>query len=171
MLVVDASCLGEVLVNGQLADSVRLRLSRDSEHAAPHVIDVEVFGVIRRLRSMEAIDETTAALAVEDLSLWPGERFGHRALLERAWELRATVPGWDAMYVALAEVLEVPLITLDGRLARATGPRCVIELILSPRNCVRLSGLHLLDPGCGRVGRRSGRTSVGRSYGLRDLRP
>ena len=59
----------------------------------------------------------------------PGERFGHRALLERAWELRATVRGWDAMYVTLAEVLEVPLITLDGRLARATGPRCVIELI------------------------------------------
>lgn len=129
MIVVDASCLGEVLVDGQLADSIRLRLSRDSEHAAPHVIDVEVFGVIRRLRLMEAIDETTAALAVEDLSLWPGERFGHRALLERAWELRATVRGWDAMYVTLAEVLEVPLITLDGRLAKAAGPRCVIELI------------------------------------------
>jgi predicted nucleic acid-binding protein len=78
---------------------------------------------------METIDETTAVLAVEDLSLWPGERFGHRALLERAWELRATIRGWDAMYVALAEVLDAPLITLDGRLAKATGPHCLIELV------------------------------------------
>ncbi len=129
MIIVDASCLGEVLVNGPLAESIRLRLSLDSEHAAPHVIDVEVFGVIRRLRMMDTIDETTAALAVEDLSLWPGERFGHRALLDRAWELRATIRGWDAMYVALAEVLDAPLVTLDGRLARATGPRCLIELV------------------------------------------
>jgi predicted nucleic acid-binding protein len=129
VIVVDASCLGEVLVNGPLSDSTRLRLSLDEEHAAPHLVDVEVFGVIRRLRMMETIDETTAALAVEDLSLWPGERFGHRALLERAWELRATIRGWDAMYVALAEVLDAPLITLDGRLAKATGPRCPIELV------------------------------------------
>ncbi len=129
MIIVDASCLAEVLVNGPLAEPVRLRFGLDSEHAAPHVIDVEAFGVIRRLRMMETIDETTAALAVEDLSLWPGERFGHRALLDRAWELRAMIRGWDAMYVALAEVLDAPLVTLDGRLARATGPRCLIELI------------------------------------------
>ena len=129
MIVVDASCLGEVLVNGPLAESIRQRLSLDSEHAAPHVIDAEVFGVVRRLRMMETIDETTAALAVEDLSLWPGERFGHRALLDRAWELRATIRGWDAMYVALAEVLDAPLVTLDGRLARAAGPRCRIERV------------------------------------------
>jgi predicted nucleic acid-binding protein len=129
LIVVDASCLGEVLVDGPLADATRERLSRDSEQAAPHVIDVEVFGIVRRLRMMEAIDETTATLAVDDLAVWPGERFGHRALLERAWELRTTVRGWDAMYVTLAEVLDIPLITLDARLARATGPRCVIELI------------------------------------------
>ena len=73
MIIVDASCLGEVLVNGPLAESIRLRLSLDSEHAAPHVIDVEVFGIIQRLRMMDTIDETAAALAVEDLGLWPGE--------------------------------------------------------------------------------------------------
>ena len=129
MIVVDASCLGEILVNGSRADVARDRLSRDTEHAAPHAIDVEVFGIIRRLRMEEAIDETTASLAVDDLGLWPGERFGHRSLLERAWELRATVRGWDAMYVVLAEVLEAPLITLDARLARASGPRCLVELI------------------------------------------
>ena len=101
----------------------------DGEHAAPHVIDVEVFGIIRRLRMTGDIDGTAASLAIDDLALWPGERYGHRALLDRAWELRATVRGWDAMYVALAEVLDVPLITLDGRLARAAGPRCSIEIV------------------------------------------
>lgn len=129
MIVVDASCLGEVLVDGELAEPVRQRLGMDGEHAAPHVIDVEVFGLIRRLRMIGDIDETAAALAVDDLALWPGERYGHRALLDRAWGLRATVRGWDAMYVALAEVLDVPLITLDGRLGRAAGPRCSIEIV------------------------------------------
>lgn len=129
MIVVDASCLGEILVGGALADRVRHRLGADREHAAPHVIDVEVFGIIRRLRMAGDIDETTASLAVDDLALWPGERYGHRALLDRAWELRATVRGWDAMYVALAEVLDAPLVSLDRRLAGATGPRCPIEIV------------------------------------------
>lgn len=129
MIVVDASCLVEILIGGPLASSVAQRLLDDSDHAAPHIIDVETFGIIRRLRIANAIDETLAALAIEDLRLWPGERFGHRALLDRAWELRENVRGWDAMYVALAEILEVPMVTLDGRLARAFGPRCAIDLV------------------------------------------
>jgi len=129
MIVVDASCLAEVLVNGVLAEPVRRRLAADPEQSAPHVVDVETFGVIRRLHQTGSIDDTTATLAVEDLAMWPGERFGHRALLDRAWELRANVRGWDAMYVALAEVLDATLVTLDARLAATTGPRCPVELI------------------------------------------
>lgn len=129
MIVVDASCLGEILVGGTHAQRVSDRIARDPDHAAPHIIDVEVLGLIRRLRMVDAIDETTAMLGIEDLRLWPGERFGHRALLARAWELRTTVRGWDAMYVALAEVLDAPLVTRDARLSRATGPRCAIELL------------------------------------------
>ena len=67
--------------------------------------------------------------AVEDLEAWPGERFGHRLLLSRAWQLRDTVRGWDAMYVALAEALDAVLVTTDRRLAAATGPTCRIEVI------------------------------------------
>ena len=129
MIVVDASCLVEILIGGPLAQGVERRLLDDVDHVAPHIIDVETFGIIHRLRISNAIDETLAALAIEDLRLWPGERFGHRALLDRAWELRANVRGWDAMYVALAEVLEVALLTLDGRLARASGPWCAIDLV------------------------------------------
>jgi predicted nucleic acid-binding protein len=129
VIVVDASCLCEVLVDAPAAEAVRARLLADPDQAAPHLIDVEVFGIIRRLQMLSAIDETTAGLALDDLRSWPGERFGHGALLERAWELRANVRGWDAIYVALAEVLDAPLLTLDRRLARANGPRCAIEVV------------------------------------------
>jgi len=75
------------------------------------------------------LDRTEAAQAVEDLEAWPGERFGHRLLLGRAWEMRGTVRGWDAMYVALAEALGAILVTTDRRLAAAAGPTCPIEVV------------------------------------------
>lgn len=64
-----------------------------------------------------------------DLRHWPGERYGHRDLLARAWELRAAVRGWDAVYVALAEALDATLLTTDARLAAAPGPECRIEVV------------------------------------------
>lgn len=127
MIVVDASCLYEVLLDTPNAEAIRDRLSRDPDHAAPHVVDIEVFSLIRRDHLAGTIDATLAALAVDDLRTWPGERFGHRGLLGRAWELRHTIRGWDAAYVALAEVLGATLITLDRRLASAAGPTCPIE--------------------------------------------
>lgn len=127
MLVVDASCLCAVVMGGPGAEAIRERLTTDTDHAAPHIVDVEVFGVIRREHLRGRLDRTEAAQAVEDLEAWPGERFGHRALLARAWELRDTVRGWDAMYVALAEAMDAALLTTDRRLASATGPTCMIE--------------------------------------------
>ena len=128
MLVVDASCLFEVLTGTTRAPSIRQRLALDAEQAAPDIIDVEVFGVIRREHGLGRLDETAAQQAVEDLETWPGERFGHRFLLARAWELRDSVRGWDAMYVALAEALDAVLITTDARLGAAQGPTCAIEV-------------------------------------------
>lgn len=129
MLIVDASCLYDTLVGKPHAERIRARLAADTEHAAPHVVDVEVLGVIRRDFLLGQLDATAARQAVEDLKDWPGERFGHRLLLERAWELKESVRGWDAMYVALAEALQATLITTDGRLARASGLRCAIEVV------------------------------------------
>jgi predicted nucleic acid-binding protein len=126
MLVVDASCLVEVLTGGSAAEPVGLALAADEEHAAPHVVDVEVFGVLRREFLHGRLDRTAASQAVEDLHAWPGERYGHRLLLARAWELHATVRGGDAMYVALAEALDATLLTMDRRLAAASGPRCPV---------------------------------------------
>jgi predicted nucleic acid-binding protein len=104
-------------------------LTSGDDQAAPHVIDVEVFGVVRRAHQQGQQDGTAAAQAVEDLYDWPGQRFGHRPLLARAWELQSSVRGWDAMYVALAEALDVVLVTTDARLAAAPGPTCEIEVI------------------------------------------
>lgn len=129
MIVVDASCLCEILIGGVASEAIAERLSADVDHAAPHVIDVEVFGVVRREHLRGHLDRTEATQAIEDLENWPGERFGHRLLLTRAWELRDTVRGWDAMYVALAEALGASLLTTDQRLARATGPTCSIEVV------------------------------------------
>jgi predicted nucleic acid-binding protein len=129
MLVVDASCLYEVLVGAPGAEAIRRRLAADGDHAAPHIVDVEVFGVVRREHRNGRLDRTEAAQAVEDLESWPGERFGHRVLLPRAWELRDTVRGWDAMYVALAEALDATLVTTDRRLSSAKGPHCAIEAL------------------------------------------
>lgn len=129
MLVVDASCLYEVLIDGARSEQVRRYLAADPDHAAPHVIDVEVLSVIRRDYRLGRLDPTTAAQAIEDLHDWPGERYGHRALLCRAFELRDGVRAWDAVYVALAEVLGATLLTADARLAGAAGPTCRIELV------------------------------------------
>lgn len=129
MLIVDASCLYEVVADTARADDVRARLAADPDHAAPSVVDVEVVSVVRRDYRLGRLDATAANQAVEDLRDWPGERFGHRQLLGRVWDLRGSIRTWDAFYVALAEALDCTLITADSRLARASGPRCTIDVV------------------------------------------
>lgn len=129
MLVVDASCLYEVLVDAPQSHSVRRRLKADQEQAAPHLIDAEVLGVLRRDRHLGRLDETAAGQAVLDLRDWPGTRYDHRLLIDRAWELRHNLRTWDALYVALAEALDATLLTLDRRMGAAPGPECQIEVI------------------------------------------
>ena len=129
MLVVDASCLFEVVADTPRSAEIAARLTADTDHAAPEIIDVEVLGVIRAQYLGGGLDGTAAGQAVADLRDWPGERFAHRWMLDRVWQLRDSVRSWDAFYVALAEALDATLLTLDGRLARAHGPKCRIEVI------------------------------------------
>jgi predicted nucleic acid-binding protein len=128
MLIIDASCLFEVVADTALAEPIRQRLRLDGELAAPHIIDAEVLGTIRFHHLTRRLDASAAQQAVDELRDWPGDRFSHRSLLARAWDLRHAVRSWDALYVALAEALDAPLITSDARLARASGPLCSIEL-------------------------------------------
>lgn len=129
MLVVDASCLYEVVADAPLGERIREYLADDPDHAAPEIVDVEVMSVVRREHLLGRLDATAARQAMEDLRGWPGERFGHRPLLDRAWELRANVRPWDAMYVALAEVLGGTVLTLDARLGRVEGLECPIVVV------------------------------------------
>jgi predicted nucleic acid-binding protein len=72
-----------------------------------------------------------AAEAVSDLADLPLHRSSHRPLLRRIWELRHVATPYDAAYIALAEALEVVLLTADARLARAPGIKCEIETVLA----------------------------------------
>jgi predicted nucleic acid-binding protein len=128
MLIVDASCLYEVVADGTKAEVARARMRSDPDLAAPYLVDAEVLGVIRRDLMLGRIDPTAAHQAVEDLRDWPGERFGHRLLLARAWELRELVRTWDALYVALAEALGATLLTFDERLACTADSTCDVEV-------------------------------------------
>jgi predicted nucleic acid-binding protein len=129
MLVVDASCVAEVVLAGPDAEPVRERLAGDPDHAAPHLVDAEVLGVVRRAHLRGDLDPTAARQALDDLESWPATRVDHRPLLERAWELRNSLSAADALYVALAEALSVPLLTLDRRLVQAEGPRCRVDSV------------------------------------------
>lgn len=115
--------LGEDTKAGALT---RERLARE-QLVAPEILDLEVLSTWRRLSRRGLLPLGRAAKAVADLSRLPVQRAPHRPLLGRCWELRDTVTVYDAVYLALAEALAVPLLTADARLARAGGPRCTVE--------------------------------------------
>ena len=128
MIVVDASVLVTALgADGPDGDRVRARL-RGESLAAPHVIDLEVASVWRRLVAAGSMDERRASLAFADLRSLRLERAPHAPLLGRCWELRHNLTTYDAAYVALAELLDAVLVTGDARLAGAPGLRCRLEL-------------------------------------------
>jgi predicted nucleic acid-binding protein len=129
VLVVDASVLVVALADdGSDGDAARARL-RGEELAAPELLDLEVTSVLRKQRSAGMIDDRRALLALTDLRALPIHRAHHLPLLSRCWELRDNLTVYDAAYVALAELLQADLLTADGRVAAAPGPRCGIEVL------------------------------------------
>lgn len=129
MIVVDASTVVTGLADdGPDGDRVRERL-RGERLTAPQVIDLEVTSAWRRLVTAGRLDDRRARLALGDLRALRLERAPHRPLLDRCWELRDNLTTYDAAYVALAEHLEVVLLTADGRLASAPGIRCEVEVL------------------------------------------
>ena len=128
MTVVDASALVDFLALLQVDPSLDERLVSSGELHAPQLIDVEVAHALQQLTARGEIGADRAADARLDLLALPIRRYPHVPLLDRAWELRHTVSAYDAMYVALAELLDVPLVTCDAPLARALGVRAQIEV-------------------------------------------
>jgi predicted nucleic acid-binding protein len=129
VIVVDASVLTTALVDdGVDGDHARRRL-RGQVLAAPELIDLEVASVLRRLSGSGDVPVRRAELALADLVALPLRRAAHRCLLSRCWSLRANVTTYDAAYVALAEELDVVLLTADARLGRVPGVRCQVEVL------------------------------------------
>src|SRR5262245_4268758 len=130
MIVIDASALLEFLLQTSIGTRVEARLFRDDdEFHAPHLVDVEVVQGLRRLVRAREVSSERAAEAVADLGELDLHRHAHLDLLGRAWRLRDNITAYDAMYVALAEALNAPIVTCDGPLANASGVRAKIELI------------------------------------------
>jgi len=130
VIVVDASSVLEVLLRTPMAAAVEERLFDPAESLhAPHLLDVEAAQVIRRYALTGEIDGPRGRAALDDLGDFPLRRYPHSFLLPRVWELRNNLTAYDAVYVALAEALDAPLVTRDRRLADAPGHRARIELI------------------------------------------
>lgn len=128
--MIDASAVLELLLCTENGIKVQERVldSGVSLHA-PHLIDVEVSQTLRRLVSLKEITAARGKQALEDHVALNIKRAEHRDMLERIWSLRDSVTAYDAAYVALAEILDCPLITCDARLARSHGHKARIELI------------------------------------------
>jgi predicted nucleic acid-binding protein len=130
VIVVDASALLEVLLRTPAAVQVEARLFHAAETLhAPHLLDVEVAQVVRRYAAAGELDAERGRAALADLADFPLRRYPHDFLLPRVWELRNNLTAYDAVYVALAEALEAPLLTRDQRLASAAGHHAQVELV------------------------------------------
>jgi predicted nucleic acid-binding protein len=129
LIVVDASVVVTALADdGHDGDQARERLHGE-RLVAPHLIDLEVTSAWRRLAAAGDLDNRRAQLALKDLRSLRLDRVAHGPLIARCWELRENLTVYDAAYVALAEIMDLVLVSADARLAEAYGTRCEIELI------------------------------------------
>ncbi len=127
-MVIDASVMVAQLVEpGRLTEPVLRDLAVGAE--APHLLDAEVGHVLRRRVRLGFLSLADGAFAIRNLRHAPIERTPHTALADRAWDLRDNLSFCDALYVSLAEQLEVPLLTFDARLAGAPGLRCEVRVL------------------------------------------
>ncbi len=130
MIVVDASAVIEVLLGTSAASRIADRFFAGGETLhAPHLLDVEVAQVLRRYALARAFGAERGEEALEDLAEFPISRYPHQPFLFRIWELRHNVTAYDAAYIALAEALDVPLVTRDAKLASTDGHKARIELV------------------------------------------
>jgi predicted nucleic acid-binding protein len=128
VLVVDTSAIVDALVGRPRNERLLERLAADSDLSAPHLLDVELLHALRGLVRRGQLDEDRAADARADFADLVIGRYGHEALADRVWELRHSLTAYDATFVALGELLGVPVVTCDARLARAHGHSAQVEL-------------------------------------------
>jgi predicted nucleic acid-binding protein len=130
--VIDASVIVSVLADAEHAPWADAQLSTtgaDRSLWVPHLIDAEVGQALRREVAFDRLDEDKADAALLDLMRMPLRRIDHVGLIQRAWELRHNFSFYDGLYVALAEGLDVSLVTLDRRLAKAVGKATKVAVL------------------------------------------
>ena len=106
-----------------------LRLLSAGEVHVPHLVTIETTSVIRGWSVGGWLEPRIAQRALIDLTSFKAVRHDHEPYLQRAWELRHNLSAYDALYVALAETLDAPLLTCDARLARAPLAGVTIEVV------------------------------------------
>jgi predicted nucleic acid-binding protein len=131
-VVIDASVMVAALVDRGPDGVWGLEALSNDDLAAPHLMPVEAANILRRAVLAKDLSKDVAALAHSDLLQLRITYFPYEPHAPRVWELRKNLTAYDGWYVALAEALDAPLVTLDRRLARATGPRCAFRLPPGP---------------------------------------
>jgi predicted nucleic acid-binding protein len=130
VIVLDASAAIEWLFQSPAGNEIDRRIFSSSEALhVPHLLDIEVAQVLRRFVRDKTISARRAEEALDDLGDMPLRRYPHDFLIPRVWELRASLTAYDAVYVALAEVLDAPLLTCDAKIASAPGHSAKVEVV------------------------------------------
>jgi predicted nucleic acid-binding protein len=130
VIVIDATILLSLILNDYRAPAVRARLQAPGETVhAPHLLDVDALEAFGRLVRGGRVRASRGATALRTLGELPLVRHDHWELLGRIWQLQPVMGARDATYVALAEGLDAPLLTLDRYLAAAAPGTCAVETL------------------------------------------
>ncbi len=124
MIAVDANALVALLVDDGTLGSAGRSLYIEHDLAAPDLLPYEVISVLRKLSQRGTVTERVAEQALRDLSLVRLSAVSYSEIAQRIWELRDNLSAYDAAYVAVAELLDIPLLTFDNRIRRSPGPSC-----------------------------------------------
>lgn len=131
MTVVDASIVVRLLQNRTGDSALRERLSSRRRVHAPTLIDAEVVSAVRGLlitsKPPIRISQERAAEMLDDFRDLPLVRYAMQPFQRRVLALRDNFTAYDAFYVALAETLDLPLLTDDRKFQRAPAHTAVID--------------------------------------------
>lgn len=130
MIVLDASAVVALLLNTAAGRRVAEAIAPPSLSLhAPELLDIEVLQALGRYVLAGALTAERGGICVEALGHLDIARYGHGQLVSRVWALRNNSTAYDAAYIALAEALDAPLLTLDARLAAAPRHQAEVRLI------------------------------------------
>jgi predicted nucleic acid-binding protein len=129
MIVLDASAAVDWLLQTAAGQRIEKRIyARNETLHAPHLLDLEVAQVLRRLARQGVVSGHRANEAIHDLLDLRITRYPHTVLLPRIWQLRHNFSAYDAAYIGLAEKLGAALVTRDGGIASASGHAASVEV-------------------------------------------